>query len=80
MLVIIDQKHINNTNLKLNFLQYSGAPAVFSKGKSLQVLQKACIKIVVRAIYMYIFFFIYINSTLLPENKNLLRLLFSSAN
>ena len=80
MLVIIDQKHINNINLKLNFLQYSGAPAVFSKGKSLQVLQKACIKIVVRAIYMYIFFFIYINSTLLPENKNLLRLLFSSAN
>ena len=80
MLVINDQKHINNINLKLNFLQYSGAPAVFSKGKSLQVLQKACIKIVVRAIYMYIFFFIYINSTLLPENKILLRLLFSSAN
>ena len=57
MLAIIDQKHnINNINLKLSFLQYSGAPAVFSKGKSLQVLQKACIKIVARAIYIYIFF------------------------
>ena len=81
MLAIIDQKHnINNINLKLSFLQYSGAPAVFSKGKSLRVLQKACIKIAARAIYIYIFFFLYIHSTLLPENKNLLRLLFSSAN
>ena len=62
MLAIIDQKHnINNINLKLSFLQYSGAPAVFSKGKSLRVLQKACIKIVACAIYIYIFFsYIYI--------------------
>ena len=57
MQAIIDQKHnINTINLKLSLSQYSGAPAVFSIGKSLQLLQKACIKIVNCTIYTYLFF------------------------
>ena len=41
MLAIIDQKHnINNINLKLSFLQYSGAPAVFSKENHCECYKK----------------------------------------
>ena len=53
---------------------------VFSIRKSLQVLQKAHIKFVARAIYIYRFFFFYIHSSLLRQNKKLLWLLFSLAN
>ena len=45
--------------------------AVFSIRKSLQVLQKACIKIVGRAIYTYLFF-LYIHTPVLLQNKKLL--------
>ena len=47
---------------------------VFSiwKSKSLQVLQKACIKIVAHAIYTYLFFFLYIHSPVLMQNKKFL--------
>ena len=80
MQAITDQKHnINTINLKSSLSQYSGAPAVFSIGKSLQLLQKACIKIVNCTIYTYLFFK-YTHSPFLLENKNLLRLLFSSGN
>ena len=52
MQAITDQKHnINTINLKLSLSQHFGAPAVFFIGKSLQLLQKACIKIVNRTIY-----------------------------
>ena len=45
--------------------------SLFSIQKSLQVLQKACIKIVAHAIYTYKIFF-YIHSLLLLKNKMLL--------
>ena len=49
----------------------SNLNAVFSMGKSLWVLQKARIKIVTCAVYTYLFFFLYIYSPLLLENKTL---------
>ena len=52
MQAITDQKHnIYTINLKLSLPQYFGAPAVFSIGKSLRLLQKARIKIVNCTIY-----------------------------
>ena len=51
----------------------------FPYKKSLRVLQKARIKIVARAIYTYLFCFLFIHSPLLLENKKLMSSLFSSA-
>ena len=51
--------------------------AVFPIWKSPQVLQKARIKIVARAIYTYRFYFLYIYSPPLLENKKLFQSLFS---
>ena len=47
-------------------------PPVFSIKKSLLVSKKARIKILARAIYTYLMFFLYIHSPLLLENKKLL--------
>ena len=47
--------------------------AVFSIRKSLRVLQKARVKIVARAVYTYLFFFLYILYTpVLQQNKKFL--------
>ena len=54
--------------------------AVFSIWKSLRVLEKACIKIVPRAIYKYLFFFFCKNCPFLLPNKKLLWSLFSLTN
>ena len=54
--------------------------AVFSIWKSLRVLEKACIKIVPRAIYKYLFFFFCKNCPFLLPNKKLLGSLFSLTN
>ena len=55
-------------------------PPVFSIKKSLLVSKKARIKILARAIYTYLMFFLYIHSPLLLENKKLLWSLFSPTN
>ena len=45
---------------------------VFSIWKSLSVLQNACIKIMAHPIYAYLFFFLYIHSFVLLQNKKFL--------